>query len=93
MELNSEIVDKNNISFFEWVFKLAVMVGASISAWFFKNIWESINENRKDLSKLELHISENYEKKETVQASLSRIHDRLDDMSSDIKTLIGRHNK
>lgn len=45
----------------------------------------------KELSDFKLHISENYSREANTQASLGRIHDRLDDLSTDIKKLLARN--
>lgn len=42
-----------------------------------------------ELANFKTEVANNYAKDATVQQSLSRIHDRIDEVSSDIKKLIG----
>lgn len=46
------------------------------------------NENALELEKYKTHVSEVYAKDATMQQSLARLHERIDDISVDIKTLI-----
>lgn len=61
-------------------------------------------EIKQDIANFKLDVATNYAKESTVQASLSRIHDRIDegqkrneenfdDLRDDIKTLIGKVGK
>ncbi|MGE0190250.1 MAG: hypothetical protein AB7Q04_13315 [Steroidobacteraceae bacterium] len=79
-----------------------------VVGWFVKGHHERIKgiedtnvKQRDDLSRFELDAEKRFETKDSVQASLSRIHDRLDDhiemtqgnfnsIQTDLKTIIGR---
>jgi hypothetical protein len=72
-------IDDNNI--FDWI--VGAFMGL-ISLIAHKQI--RLNErNHEDLQAHKLHVSDHYIKKDVVD----RIHERIDDMSKDIKTLIG----
>lgn len=43
-----------------------------------------------ELSQFKTEVATNYAKDITVQQSLARIHDRIDDVASDIKTILGK---
>lgn len=55
-----------------------------------KKIEDDGEKNVTELYNFRLEAEKRFAKEETLQASLSRIHDRIDDMGKDIKTLIGR---
>lgn len=51
---------------------------------------EETDSNRTDLLEYKLDAEKYFAKDTTVQASLSRVHDRLDEIGDDIKTLIAQ---
>lgn len=74
-------------------------VGIAIGGWIGRGMHSDIRKLKDDAGRCELriqefrtHVSENYAKDASVQASLSRIHDRLDEMGNelgrDIKTIL-----
>ena len=57
----------------------------SVIGWFARQLWEAVCELKKDLSKLELNMSENYAKKvdlsarfDRIEALLDKVYDKLD---------------
>lgn len=82
-----------DIGFLEWGFKGVVGILFTVGGWLWvmligkvKEQQTAIDANKDALADHKLHVSETYAKSD----SLTRIHDRLDDMSKDIKTLIGQ---
>lgn len=106
--MEAEIVSKETIPVYTWVINIAITVFGFIGGMTLKNVWNDMREHKIHLAALDkaqdqfkLHVSEEYEKKGSVQLSLSRIHERMDSIetkidhnyetiSRDIKTLIGR---
>lgn len=43
-----------------------------------------------DLERFKTDVANNYAKEVTMQNSLARIHDRIDEVSTDIKTILGK---
>jgi hypothetical protein len=50
-------------------------------------------DNALELEKYKTHVSEIYAKDATMQQSLARLHERIDDIGIDIKTLIREAKK
>jgi hypothetical protein len=76
----------NDPDFFEWSFKGLVTLMLTAGGWFVATLTKSVSDTREDLADHKLHVSENYAKTD----SLERIHDRIDEVASDIKTLLQR---
>lgn len=83
------------IAMIKWVGGITIAAGG----WIGRGMHADIKKLKDDAGKCELriqefrtHVSENYAKDASVQASLSRIHDRLDEMGNelgrDIKTIL-----
>lgn len=88
--------------------KSAVTLAIAIIGFFTKRTMDDVKDNTNKINKIELehanyktHVSDNYAKDATVQSSLSRIHERIDevgekvetgmkDIRDDIKKLIGK---
>lgn len=51
---------------------------------------DKADDNVKELDKHKLHVSETYAKEMTMQQSLGRLHDRIDDVATDIKTILSK---
>jgi len=73
---------------FDWFFKIMVTGMIGVGAWLWKNLVHDVRDLEKDQMQFRLESEKTYAKDTSVQNSLSRIHDRLDDVSTDIKTLI-----
>ena len=50
----------------------------AIIGWFARQLWEAVNELKRDVNSLELHVSENYVKKIDVNSLKSDINVRFD---------------
>jgi septal ring factor EnvC (AmiA/AmiB activator) len=87
------------------VWNAIITLGGIIVAYVVRNIQKDIGAAQKKaddahekasgnelaIANHKTHVSENYCDKASMQSTLSRLHDRIDDMSKDIKTLIGKH--
>lgn len=84
-------------NFADWLIK-GVMGGLmAIIAFFTKQVVNDVNRlkemqqsDKLDLANYKTEVANNYATQNSVQQSLSRIHDRIDDMSGDIKKLLAR---
>ncbi len=90
------------------ILKSGLAVAMAIIGFFTKRTMDDLKENITKTNNIELdhanyktHVSENYAKDATVQSSLTRIHDRIDEVGStvergmkdirdDIKKIIGK---
>lgn len=84
-------------SVIDWLFKAFATACMGIIAFFTKRVVNDVAELQRNSAKCEVdlanyktHVSDNYAKETTMQQSLSRIHDRIDDMATDIKTIISK---
>jgi len=50
----------------------------SVIGWFARQLWDAVQELKRDISGLELHVSENYARKDDVNAKFDRIEQLLD---------------
>lgn len=50
----------------------------SVIGWFARQLWEAVNELKRDVNSLELHVSENYVKKVDLNSLKSDINVRFD---------------
>jgi len=50
----------------------------SVVGWFARQLWDAVQELKSDISGLELHVSENYARKDDVNAKFDRIEQLLD---------------
>jgi CII-binding regulator of phage lambda lysogenization HflD len=87
----------------EWAFKSLVAFVVAMLAYFGQDMKKDIEGVKSEvrvlhdaqdqsalaLAKYMLDVERTFAKDASVQSSLGRIHDRLDEMSNDIKTLIG----
>jgi hypothetical protein len=64
----------------DWQPIINIGAGAALAAmgWFARQLWEAVQELKKDVSGLELHVSENYVKKIDIAARFDRIEMLLD---------------
>jgi hypothetical protein len=93
----------DDIGWLEWAFKSVVGVTIALLGYFglgLKNDIEGVRSGVQGLSDSQnksalalaaymLEVERTFAKETSVQSSLSRLHDRLDEVSDDIKTLIG----
>ena len=64
----------------DWQPIINIGAGAALAVmgWFARQLWEAVQELKKDVSGLELHVSENYVKKIDIAARFDRIEMLLD---------------
>jgi uncharacterized protein YlzI (FlbEa/FlbD family) len=77
-------VDDSNL--FEWVFKglVGLVLGAGALMW--KGLVKRVEDTEKGLNDHMLYSAKNYIEKDAID----RVHERIDDVSKDIKTLLTR---
>lgn len=85
------------IGFWEWAFKGIVGIVIAGAAWLWTGLVGDFRSMEKDQRALErshnefrLEAERTFVKEVSLQATLERLHLRIDDMSSDIKTLISK---
>lgn len=78
-----------------WAFNALMVIILSIGAWLWRSLVGEVKQLGKRQTDLELNVISNkleasnlYAKEINVQQTLARLHDRLDDVSKDIKELI-----
>lgn len=76
----------DEMSLVEWAFKGTVGLVLTTGGALWWRLTGKVDEIAKDLSKHEVEVARDYARND----SLIRIHDRIDDMATDIKTLIGK---
>lgn len=85
----------------EYGFKGLITIVCMLGAFLWKTVVDDMKALQKqqdesyqrlfgDLAAHKLDAEKRFAKEETMQASLGRIHDRIDEIGSDIKVLIGR---
>lgn len=84
------MVDMDNPTTIEWAFKSLVVGVAAAGGWMWKRLAGDIRDNEKKLREHELYSERSFAKDVNVQNSLSRIHDRMDVISDDIKQILGK---
>jgi len=72
----------------EWAFKCIVGGILAVGAWLWKGLVNDVRSLEKDQSAFKLEVEKTFAKEVNVQATMARVHDRLDDISDDIKSLI-----
>jgi hypothetical protein len=80
----------------EWAFKGLVGAFFVVGGYLGKGVTDDVRELQKDhyqselaLAAYKLEVERSFAKEVSVQASLGRIHDRMDEIGDDIKKLIG----
>ncbi len=84
-------------SAFDWLVKGALGILMGIVAFFTKQVVgdvarlkDSQHSDKLDLANYKTEVANNYATQKSVHDSLSRIHDRIDDVATDIKTILGK---
>lgn len=76
--------------FFEWGFKAMTTAFAAFGFKSIASAHKKAEDNKDGLSAFKLEATEKFAKEVNVHASLSRLHDRMDEVSNDIKTILTR---
>lgn len=63
----------------------------TVMAFFGVRMVKQIDKNTADISEHKIEDAGKYATNSDVKESLNRVHDRIDDMGQDIKTLLARH--
>jgi hypothetical protein len=62
--------------------QIIINIGAGsllgIGGWFARQLWDAVKELKRDINKLELHLSENYVKKSDVESFRTDMDKRFD---------------
>lgn len=64
----------------DWQIVFNIVGGAilSVVGWFARVLWDSVQELRKDLKQIEIHLPTNYVKKDDLAVRFDRIEQLLD---------------
>lgn len=84
----------------KWLPEGFLTVGGGVVGYFTKRNREeiqemrtAIKETRERLHETDVNLAKNYVPNESLQKALDRLHDCMDNIQNDIKTLIGRVGK
>ena len=69
----------------DWQIIINIGAGSllAVGGWFARQLWDAVQELKKDVSKLELHLAEKYVKKsdvETFRADMDKRFDRIESL-------------
>jgi len=64
----------------------------TVMGFFGIRLVKQVDDNTKKLSEHEIQDAGKYATNADVKESLNRVHDRIDDVATDIKTLLARHS-
>jgi hypothetical protein len=64
----------------DWQIIINIGAGSllAIGGWFARQLWDAVKELKRDINKLELHLSENYVKKSDVESFRIDMDKRFD---------------
>lgn len=64
----------------DWQIIINIGAGSllAVGGWFARQLWDAVQELKKDVSKLELHLAEKYVKKSEVESFRSDMDRRFD---------------
>jgi Zn-dependent M32 family carboxypeptidase len=64
----------------DWQQLFNIGAGAALGAigWFARQLWDAVDELKKEIGDLRLHVSTNYMRTEDIQRMFSRIENQLD---------------
>lgn len=85
-----EVMDAGMSDFFEWGFKAMTTAMAAFGIRGIISAHKKAEDNKDALNTFKLEASNTFAKETSVQASLGRIHDRIDGMADDIKAILGK---
>ena len=60
------------------IINIGAAAALTVMGWFARQLWEAVQELKRDVSGLELHVAENYVKKIDIAARFDRIEMLLD---------------
>jgi hypothetical protein len=74
--------------------QIIINIGAggllTVGGWFARQLWDAVQELKKDVSKLELHLAENYVKKSDVESFRIDMDKRFDRIEIILNKLFDR---
>ena len=64
----------------DWQIIINIGAGSliAVGGWFARQLWDAVKELKRDINKLELHLSENYVKKSDVESFRTDMDKRFD---------------
>lgn len=76
----------------DWQIIINIAAGGlvGIGGWFARQLWDAVKELKRDISKLELHISEKYVKKADVETFKQDMDKRFDKLEYMMNKLIDK---
>jgi hypothetical protein len=83
----------DDVGFVSWFFKTITAIVLAIGGFFMRGLSMKIDKQEQDLHDHKLHVSDHYVKASDAKDSFNRVHNRLDDIANDLKTLIKEARK
>ena len=76
----------------DWQIIINIVAGVlvGVGGWFARQLWDAVKELKRDISKLELHISEKYVKKSDVETFKQDMDKRFDKLEYMMNKLIDK---
>jgi hypothetical protein len=76
----------------DWQILINIAAGGlvGIGGWFARQLWDAVQELKKDVSKLELHLAEKYVKKSDVETFKQDMDKRFDKLEYMMNKLIDK---
>jgi hypothetical protein len=69
---------------------IGIGVVLPVIGWLTRQLWDAVQELKRDINSLELHVSENYARKDDVVAKFDRIEQLLDKIYDKLDTKADR---
>jgi len=69
---------------------IGIGVVLPVIGWLTRQLWDAVQELKRDINGLELHVSENYARKDDVVAKFDRIEQLLDKIYDKLDTKADR---
>lgn len=74
----------------QWIINVLIMMAFSVTGWFARQVWESVNRLKEDLNKLEVDLPNTYVKQSDFIIHTDRANLANNEQLSEIKTLMYR---
>ena len=72
------------------IINLGAGVVVGVGGWFARQLWDAVQELKKDVSKLELHLAERYVKRSEIDSVRLEMDKRFDKLENMINRLLDK---
>ena len=72
------------------IINLGAGVIVGVGGWFARQLWDAVQELKKDVSKLELHLAERYVKRSEIESVRFEMDKRFDKLENMINRLLDK---